>query len=77
MPVSDFGELYQRLAEPGAFKANFFMFDSSGVCDRHLSMLNILLILVSSLKILQSERLCGELPKFTFQVTFLLVCIKE
>lgn len=53
------------------------MFGSSGICDRHFSMLNVLLILVSSLKILSSERLCDELPKFTFQTAFFLGCIKE
>lgn len=75
--MSKLGELCQRLVELGAFKANFLMFDGSGVCDRHFSMLNVLLVLVSSLKIFQSERLCDELPKFTFQITFLLGCIKE
>lgn len=77
MPVSNLGELCQRLVELGAFKANFLMFDISGACDRHFSMLNVFLILVSSLKIFQSEGLCDELPKFTFQITFLLSYIKE
>lgn len=64
--VSESGELRQRSVELGAFKANILMSDSSGVCGRRFSMLNILLILVSSLKILKSERPCDELPKFTF-----------
>lgn len=64
--VSKTGELHQRSLELGAFKANMLMSDSSGVCGRHFSTLNILLILVSSLKILKSERPCDELPKFTF-----------
>lgn len=64
--VSKSGDLHQRLLELGAFKANILMSDSSGGCGRHFSTFDILLILVSSLKILKSERPCDELPKFTF-----------
>lgn len=63
--VSKSGELHQRWVGLGACKADIHMSDRSGVCGRHFSTLNILLIL-ASLKILKSERPCDELPKFTF-----------
>jgi len=66
LPLQVLVELHQRWAECGPWKANIHVSDGSGVCGRHFPTLNILLISISSLKSLKPERLCDELPKFTF-----------